>query len=103
MRNLHHPATEDITLAGIFYALSDNNRLNILNTLAIADAENCGMLVGEMAKSTLSHHLKVLREAGLTRTRIEGTRGVVSLRREDLEARFPGLLAQIIAACAREE
>jgi DNA-binding transcriptional ArsR family regulator len=49
---------------------------------------------------TLSHHLRVLREAGLTRTRIDGRRRYLSLRREDLECRFPGVLDPIISAAA---
>jgi DNA-binding transcriptional ArsR family regulator len=51
-----------------------------------------------MPKSTLSHHFKVLREAGVTHTRTEGTYNFISLRREDLDARFPGLLDAIIQA-----
>ncbi len=42
--------------------------------------------------STCSYHLRLLREAGLTRTRAEGTQRFISLRRDDLEERFPGLL-----------
>ena len=51
-----------------------------------------------MAKSTLSHHLRVLREAGLTLTEPNGTQRVVSLRRDDLDERFPGLLDAVLAA-----
>jgi DNA-binding transcriptional ArsR family regulator len=50
----------------------------------------------------MSHHLRVLREAGLTRTRVEGTRRYVSLRREDLQARFPGLLEAVLAEPAQD-
>jgi DNA-binding transcriptional ArsR family regulator len=50
-----------------------------------------------VAKSTLSHHLKVLRDAGLTRTRAEGVQRFVSLRTEDIELRFPGLLGSVLA------
>ena len=42
--------------------------------------------------STGSYHLRLLREAGVTRTRAEGTQRLISLRRDDLERRFPGLV-----------
>ncbi|MBE3557851.1 MAG: helix-turn-helix transcriptional regulator [Ktedonobacteraceae bacterium] len=51
-----------------------------------------------ITKSTLSHHLKVLREAGLTRSHVEGKNIFVVLRRDDLEARFPGLLQSILVS-----
>ncbi|GAA3072974.1 hypothetical protein GCM10017600_25260 [Streptosporangium carneum] len=56
-----------------------------------------------MAKSTLSHHLRVLRDAGLTRTRQEGTRCFVILRRQELQTRFPGLLQAVLAAAEEED
>ncbi len=96
MRVLSHPAREDIQLTAIFYALSDPVRLGIVCRLATCAEQSCSELDVPLAKSTLSHHLKVLREAGLTHTRSEGTRRLVSLRRDDLESRFPGLLAAIL-------
>ncbi|WP_338104572.1 helix-turn-helix domain-containing protein [Microbispora catharanthi] len=62
-----------------------------------------GELRAPVAKSTLSHHLRVLRDAGITRTRQEGTRCFVVLRRDDLETRFPGLLAPVLAAAECDE
>jgi DNA-binding transcriptional ArsR family regulator len=56
-----------------------------------------------VAKSTLSHHLKVLREAGVTRTRQDGTRCFVTLRRDSLDARFPGLLPALLSAAIAED
>ena len=50
-----------------------------------------------MAKSTTTHHLGVLREAGLITTRHEGQRKLATLRRSELDARFPGLLDAVIA------
>jgi DNA-binding transcriptional ArsR family regulator len=49
-----------------------------------------------VSKATRSHHFRVLREAGVTHTRLEGTHRHVSLRREDLDARFPGLLGAVL-------
>lgn len=99
MRTLYHPNRQDITLPQVLYALSDPIRLGIVRGLATTKEEgNCGAFCKDMPKSTLSHHFKVLREAGVTRTRTEGTYNFMSLRREDLDARFPGLLDAIIQA-----
>jgi DNA-binding transcriptional ArsR family regulator len=56
-----------------------------------------------VAKSTLSHHLRMLRDAGVTRTRQEGTRCFVELRRGDLETRFPGLLNAVLSAADSDD
>ena len=99
MRTLLHPAREDLYLPNILYALSDPLRLRIVGQLAGADQPiSCGdiAVVREVPKSTGSHQFKVLREAGLIRMAPQGRRVLVSLRREDLEARFPGLLYTIL-------
>jgi DNA-binding transcriptional ArsR family regulator len=70
--------------------------------LAAQGERTCGTFDLGLSKATRSHHFKVLREAGVTHTRAEGTHRHVSLRREDLEARFPGLLAAVLAAAERE-
>ena len=62
----------------------------------------CGTFDLSAAKSTLSHHLKTLREAGVTQTRLEGMQRFLSLRRHDLEARFPGLLDAVIQAASAD-
>ena len=98
MRTLYHPGRDDITLPGVLYALSDPIRLSIIRVLATTKEENCGAFGKDIPKSTLSHHFKVLREAGVTRTRTEGTYNFMRLRLEDLDARFPGLLDAIIHA-----
>ena len=103
MRTLHHPASEDIKLADLFYALSDPTRQSIVKELAEKTVMNCKNFELDVAKSTQSHHFKVLREAGLTQTRQSGTMAFISLRREDLDTRFPGLLDAILGACAKEE
>jgi hypothetical protein len=76
-------------------------RLRIVAQLAAATTEmSCSdCSVGEdVAKSTQSHHFKVLREAGVTRTTPRGARLMITLRHEDLEARFPGLLERMLHA-----
>ena len=91
------PDRDDLDLATVLGALADPVRLAYVQVLARAEGEiRCGeVLAGTgitISKSTLSHHLKVLREAGLTHTRVVGVRRFVTLRRGDLSARFPGLL-----------
>jgi DNA-binding transcriptional ArsR family regulator len=60
----------------------------------------CADLGLPVSKSTGSHHFKVLREAGVVRCRVEGTRRYYTLRRDDLEARFPGLLDSVLSAAS---
>src|SRR4051812_19029433 len=96
--HLHQPASEELELAAVLHALSDPIRLQIVRDLADAGSCPCGAFAVPVAKSTLSHHLKVLREAGVTSTEAAGTQRVVSLRTGDLDGRFPGLLAAVLAA-----
>ena len=98
MREPYHPARDEIALPAVFYALSDPLRLEIVCTLATTGEVPCGAVDLDVPKSTLSHHLKVLREAGVTQTRAKGTRLLISLRREDLDARFPGLLDAVLSS-----
>jgi DNA-binding transcriptional ArsR family regulator len=101
MRTLIHPAREDLSLPTILYALSDPLRLGIVMQLATVNAEiSCTACYaeGSTAKSTISHHFRVLREAGITRATPRGRQLMITLRREDLEARFPGLLDPILQA-----
>ncbi|MGR6923530.1 ArsR/SmtB family transcription factor [[Actinomadura] parvosata] len=103
MRRAHHPETGEITLMGVMAALSDPIRVGLVRVLADGQERGWGELRAPVAKSTLSHHLKVLRDAGLTRTRQEGTRCFVVLRREELQARYPGLLPAVLAAAEDED
>jgi len=81
----------------VLYALSDSIRLNIVRHLSRVEAATCGELDGGRPKSTVSHHFKVLREAGLVFTENTGTIHMNRLRHADIESRFPGLLAAILA------
>ncbi|MDY7574879.1 helix-turn-helix domain-containing protein [Actimicrobium sp. CCI2.3] len=96
MRPLKHPAPHDLALERVLYALSDSIRLDIVRHLARVDVATCGELDGGRPKSTVSHHFKVLREAGLVMTENNGTNHMNRLRRVDIESRFPGLLAAIL-------
>ena len=98
MRSLHHPRTEEISLEDVLHALSDPVRLKIVQAIADHEERTCSSVEASVSKSTLSHHFKVLREAGVTHTRANGTQRFLSLRREDLEDRFPGLLDSILTA-----
>jgi len=102
MRPLHHPNKADITLAGVLHALGDPIRLEIVRNLAAHGERCCSSTVErDLPKSTLSHHIRVLRDAGLIRMRKEGVYFVNTLRRDELDERFPGLLASVLdAACA---
>ena len=96
MRDLYHPRLEDVDLANVLHALSDPVRLEIVRVLAGIDEIPCSSLNAAVSKSTMSHHFKVLREAGVTHTRANGTKRMVSLRQDDLDGRFPGLLSSIL-------
>jgi DNA-binding transcriptional ArsR family regulator len=96
MRFLHHPDFKDISLVGVLYALGDPVRLEIVRRLAVDGDLHCGALDCATAKSTMSHHFKVLREAGLVYTRKDGTQHINSLRRDELDLRFPGLLNAVL-------
>ena len=98
MRNLHHPRPEDISLTAVLHALSDPVRLSIVKCLAMDQDQPCKAFSVSAPKSTMSHHFKVLRECGVMRMRPAGTSYLNSLRREDLDARFPGLLDVILQA-----
>lgn len=94
-RQLSHPRSKDITLARVLHALSDPVRLSVVSELAGGDERSSSEFECGVANSTLSHHLKVLRLAGVIKHRTEGTRCFVGLRPE-LEKTFPGLLASIL-------
>lgn len=103
MRNAEHPDIAALTLTSVLAAISDPIRLQLVQTLADGRERAWSELSAPVAKSTLSHHLKVLRSAGVTRTRQEGTRCFVWLRTDDLEQRFPGVLHTILAAAPPPE
>ena len=99
MATFVHPSRQDITLEGVLAALADPNRLRIIKGLL---NEKGGMSCTEaapcpkMAKSTLSNHFRVLREAGLIQTTKKGVEHQNSVREADINARFPGLLKTIL-------
>ncbi|HEX7153773.1 MAG TPA: ArsR family transcriptional regulator [Thermoanaerobaculia bacterium] len=87
-----------LVLPDVLYALSDPLRLRIVCQLASEGDTACGTFGIDMPKSSLSHHFKVLRDAGVIATHSEGVRRINTLRRDELEAAFPGLLESILDA-----
>jgi len=93
---------EELDLVEVLQALADPVRLQIVQTLDASDEPiACHELGLPVGKSTGSHHLKVLREAGIVSAEVDGTRRYHTLRRDDLEARFPGLLDSVLRAETR--
>jgi DNA-binding transcriptional ArsR family regulator len=96
--NLPHPDIGDVQLTEVLFALSDPARLEIVRELAdgpLTMAE-CGATNPDLPKSTKSHLMKVLREAGIVRNEPDGRRRVLTLRKDDLDQAFPGLLDSIL-------
>jgi DNA-binding transcriptional ArsR family regulator len=103
LEQIAHPSRSEIELSAVLHALSDPVRLKIIAKLAGAGAEHtCSSFDLPVTKSTCTHHFKVLREAGVIHQRQQGTSRINTLRREDLETRFPGLLDAILGSAAAE-
>ncbi|MDO3412432.1 helix-turn-helix transcriptional regulator [Saccharibacillus sp. CPCC 101409] len=96
MKLLHHPDRKDIMLTSVLYALSDPVRLQMVAQMHSTGEQPCKDFDVPIAKSTLSQHARTLREAGITHTRTLGTQRLLSLRTDDLNARFPGLLDAVL-------
>jgi DNA-binding transcriptional ArsR family regulator len=92
---------EHLDLFAVLNCLSDPVRLSIVATLSSVDDVQCGTFDVPVTKSTLSHHFRVLRESGVIATEKSGTRSLNRLRRTDLDAAFPGLLASVLAGSQR--
>jgi len=95
---LSHPTRDQIELAAVLHALSDPMRLRIVAALATGAERSCKSIDLPVVKSTCTHHFRVLREAGVIRQRQEGTARLNSLRRDELDDRFPGLLDAVLGA-----
>lgn len=93
---LEEPDLAELPVTAVLAALADDVRLQIVRALAGGGEFACGTFEFGVSKATRSHHLKVLREAGLTRTRVAGTTRYVRLRRADLDRHYPGLLDAVL-------
>jgi DNA-binding transcriptional ArsR family regulator len=98
-----HPELHDITLQGVLEALVDPVRRSIVRQLARAGQDMaCGTFDITVTRSTGTHHFKVLRHAGVIRQYYVGTSRMNTLRRQDLEDLFPGLLKAVVDAACHE-
>lgn len=96
MSVFHHPEPASLTLPEVLHALGDATRLAIVRKLAENGALSCGEVCTRTPRSTLTHHLKILRDAGLIHTEKTGQTHRNTLRSAELEQRFPGLLTGIL-------
>jgi len=94
-----HPALRDVSLHAVMHALADPCRLAIVLQLLAAKrrALACNEVRLKVTKATRSHHFEVLRAAGIIATRVDGTKCMTSIRRAELNRKFPGLLRLVQA------
>ncbi|MDP3777155.1 helix-turn-helix transcriptional regulator [Methylotenera sp.] len=103
MRQIKHPTIEQVELTDIMYALADPTRLEIIALLAKAGKKlTCGEINLNRPKSSMSHHFKILRGAGLVQTLIEGTEHMNSLRFDEIEQKYPGVLSAVLKALTKD-
>jgi DNA-binding transcriptional ArsR family regulator len=100
-KELYHPDRDQIDLSAVLDALSEPTRRDIVVRLLEVGEAPCQAFDDYAPKTNLSYHYARLREAGVTRTRIDGPYRMISVRVDDLAARFPGLLDAIVAAARR--
>lgn len=93
---LTHPDTADIDLFAVLSALSDPVRQQIVVTVLRYPGISCGRIELGIAKSSMSHHYRVLREAGILHQTDHGTNRASEIRRVDLDNRFPGLIDLVL-------
>lgn len=101
VEEIPHPTRDELELAAVLHALSEPVRLEMVAWLAACESGSeptCGSFDAPVTKSTCTHHFKVLREAGVIQQRSRGTARLNTLRRDDLDARFPGLLDAILSS-----
>ncbi|KAA8998840.1 helix-turn-helix transcriptional regulator [Affinibrenneria salicis] len=94
----NHPDREQIRLENVLTALGNPLRLAVVRALAVEGERACGSLLQGQSKSTMTHHWRVLRDSGVIWQRPYGRENLLSLRRDDLNARFPGLLDSLLGA-----
>jgi len=102
MDDVIEPVAADFQLPRILAALADPQRLATVRYVACHGESWCGLVMQEaglaMSKSTFSHHLRILREAGVLTKRVAGAKGYTRLRKDDRDSRYPGLMDAIIDA-----
>jgi hypothetical protein len=91
-----HPDRDAICLDKVLTALGSPIRLAAVKVIAQQEACPCCAVLPHMRKSTMTHHFRILRDSGVVWQRHIGREYKLSLRREDLDSRFPGLLDAIL-------
>ena len=94
----HHPSAGDIRLVTVLHALADPVRLSVVRQLSDGRSHACGAIDTPLAASAMTRHFRILRESGVVRAEPCGTSKLLTLRREDLDARLPGLLDSVLRA-----
>ncbi|WFS24873.1 MULTISPECIES: ArsR/SmtB family transcription factor [Rhizobium] len=102
-KEIYHPTIEQIDLSTVLDAMSDPTRRDIVLRLVELGEGNCSGFSEFGSKTNLTYHYARLREAGITSTRVEGTQRIISLRLDDLETKFPGLMTAILSAALRSK
>ncbi|MFI9613389.1 ArsR/SmtB family transcription factor [Streptomyces sp. NPDC052023] len=102
-RTVAHPDASEVALQQVLEALGDPVRRMLVSQLARSDGDmSCGTFEAPVSASTLTHHFNVLREAGVIRQYYVGTTKMNTLRADEMEGRFPGLLSSVVAASVAE-
>ena len=105
MDDAAEPSASEFDLPRVLAALADRHRLAVVRLVAANGESWCSRVMQdaglEMSKSTFSHHLRILREAGIVTKRQQGTKSYVCVRKDDLDSRFPGLIDSILNAEAQ--
>ena len=96
----HHPSAGDIRLVTVLHALADPVRLSVVRQLSDGRSHACGAIITSLPPSAMTRHFRILRESGVVRAEPCGTSKLLTLRREDLDARLPGLLDSVLRAPA---
>lgn len=93
MQKNYCPNLKKMPLSAIFDAFSDPARIEIILVLLRQEETSCGECnKGVLSKSTMSHHFRVLQEAGIIQRREEGKIHYLSVRSDEMEARLPGFI-----------
>lgn len=96
-----HPDFSSVTLLSVLRALADPVRLGLVRQIHELGEANCSTLLGNRPKSSMSHHFQVLRTSGVICTRIQGVNHINSLRKEEMDAHFPGLMDAVLEGLGR--
>ena len=95
--SVHHPEIAEVELDDVLRALADPTRRTIVRMLLADGDRACGTFGLPVAASTLSHHFRALRRAGILRQYDDGRQRMNTLRLDELDTRFPGLVSTVLA------